>query len=60
MQIKDNVLIAEKGMKITDSNDYYSRVVLSNIDTVDRYTEITVEDMNMRLEAEEVHSDGDT
>lgn len=52
MQIKDNVLIAEEGHKLTDGNGYYSRVVLSNLDTADRYTEITVEETNMRLEAE--------
>ncbi len=54
MQIKDNTLIADEGMKITDGNGYYSKVILSNIDTVDRYTEITVEEMNIRLDAEEV------
>ena len=46
MQINDNVLIADEGMKITDGEGYYSKVVLSNIDSVERYTEIPISEIS--------------
>ncbi len=38
-------LIAREGYKLTDGNDYYSRVRLAANDSAERYTAIAVEDI---------------
>ena len=45
----DNTLIADEGMKLTDGEGFYSKVCLSNIDSADRYTEVTEKQMNESL-----------
>lgn len=46
----DNLIIADDGKTLTDGENFYSKVYLSNISTADRYSEITIEEMNKILE----------
>lgn len=46
----DNMIIADEGKKLTDGEGFYSKVCLSNIDSADRYSEVTIEEMNTILE----------
>lgn len=50
----DNLIIADNGKKLTDGEGFYSKVCLSNIDSADRYSEVTIEEMNKILDSEEV------
>ena len=49
----DNMIIADDGKKLTDGEGFYSKVCLSNLDSADRYSEITIEEMDKILESEE-------
>ena len=46
----DNMLIADDGKTLTEGEGFYSEVYLGNINYADRYTEITIEEMNKILE----------